>query len=106
APAVRLVDRGTLEEADHVCGRITLAPEWAKHVDFRDEARPRALQRLERERAGNVRGLGETARADETEGAVRGHELRPVDQRQSLFRLELHGCEADGSERIGAFHSL
>ena len=64
------------------------------------EARPRSLQRLERERAGEVRGPGEPARADERQRRHRRHELRPVDQREPLLRRESDRLEPGGGERV------
>ena len=49
------------------------------------EARPRALQRLQRQRTGEVGDAREPTRADEQERSHRGHELRPVDQRQAFL---------------------
>ena len=65
-----------------------LARERAERVDLRQEARARALQRLERERARDVGDLGEPPRPHEPERAERGHELRAVDEREPLLRLE------------------
>ena len=69
-------------------------------MNLRQEARARALQRLERERAGDVGGLRETLRARiEPERAERGHELRPVDEREPFLRLQPHRLEPDRLER-------
>ena len=100
APAVRLVDRRALEQPEDVRGRVALAPQRPERVDLREEARPRALQRLERERAGDVGGLREPARAHEAERAERGHELRAVDEREALLRLQRHRLEPDRGERL------
>ena len=56
APAVRLDDRRALEQADQVRGRVALAAQRPRRVNRRMEARARALQRLERERAREVGG--------------------------------------------------
>ena len=69
--------------------------ERAERVDLREEARARALQRLERQRAGEVGRLREPARAHEAERAERGHELRAVDEREPLLRLQPDGLEPD-----------
>ena len=65
APAVRLEDRRPLEQHAHVRGRRDLAGMRTRRVDRLVEARERALQRLERERAGDVGGPDEPAGAHE-----------------------------------------
>ena len=70
------------------------------------EARARALQRLERERAREVGGAREPPRPDERERCHRGHELRPVDQREALLRDEAQRLEADRGERVRATEQL
>ena len=74
-------------------------------VDGRNEARPRALKRLDRERARDVGGLREPARAHDAERAERRHELRAVDQREALLRLEPDRCEADRGECFAPGHA-
>ena len=66
------------------------------------EARARALQRLERERAGEVGDAREPPRPHERERGHRGHELRAVDQREALLRREPHRLEPGRGERLGA----
>ena len=67
-----------------------------------EEARARALQGLEDHRAGDVRRVGEAATADERQGSRRRHELRAVDEREPLLRLERDGLEPRARERLGA----
>ncbi len=81
APAVRLDDRGALEEANDVGRGGRLAGERAERLDLRHEADARALKRLEGEGARDVRGLGDPAGADEPQRADGAHELGPVDER-------------------------
>ncbi len=102
APAVRLDDRRPFEQAVDVRGRVDLPAQRPCLVDRRVEARPRALERLERERAGEVGDAGEPSRAHEREGGHRGHELRAVDQRQTLLRRQRDRLEPRGGERVGA----
>ena len=106
APAMRLVDRRPFEETDHIRSRVTLARQRAQDVNLRHEARPGALQCLERQRARDVRNLGEPARSHETQRTERSHELRPVDEGEPFLRLEVHRREADGRECLAAVHVL
>ena len=69
------------------------------------EARQRALQRLERHRAGDVRRLGEPEGARQPERCHRRHELRAVDQRETLLRLQPHGRQTGAGECLGARHT-
>src|SRR5438094_6216531 len=73
---------------------------------LRQEARARALQRLERHGARDVRGPREPVRPDEAERPHCGHELRPVDERQPLLRLEHGRLEPDLDERVAAGEAL
>ena len=75
-------------------------------MDLREEARPRALQRLDCQGARNVGGLRQTPGARQTERTEGGHELRPVDEREPLLRLEGDRLEPYLGERRGAAHSL
>src|SRR4029077_17899861 len=76
APLVRLVDGGSLEQAQDVRRRIGLAAKRTETVDLRKKARSRALQRLEGQRARDVGSAREPTRANDAEGPVRCHELR------------------------------
>ena len=73
-------------------------------MNLRQEARPRALQRLDRHGAGDVGGLRQPARPRERQAGERGHELRPVDQRKSFLGLEHDRLESRRVERGGACH--
>ena len=95
APTVRLDDRGAVEELPDVRRGVALAAERACGVDRLEEARSRALQRLEGQRARDVRRRREPARPNESERAHRSHELRAVDQRQPFLRGELDRLEPD-----------
>ena len=106
APAVRLDDRRALEQAQHVARRRALTAQRSQRVHLRDERVARALQRLERERARAVGGLREPPRAHERERALRGHELRAVDQRQPFLRDQPHRLEPGALERVGAVEQL
>ena len=66
----------------------------------------RSLQRLERHRAREIGRLREPPGANEPERADRGHELRPVDQREPLLRLQPHRLETDSLERDAAGQEL
>ena len=66
------------------------------------EARRRALQCLQRHRAGDVRDACEAKRANERERGHAGHELRPVDEREPFLRLEHDRREPCLGECIGA----
>ena len=106
APAVRLDDRRAFEEAQHVGGRGTLPAQRAKRVDLRQERRPRALERLDRESARDVRGRREPPRPHEPEREGRRHELRAVDEGEPLLRRQPHGLETDPCERVRAGQPL
>src|SRR5436309_13405099 len=74
-------------------------------MDLRQEARARALQRLDGQRAGNVGGLHEAPCTRKCKCAERGHELRTVDERETFLRLECDRLEAHGGECRRTFHS-
>src|SRR5664280_1176135 len=59
-----------------------------------------ALQSVQREGGDKVRRLVETQAAVERERAERRRELRPVDEREPLLRLEHGGCEARRPQRL------
>ncbi len=84
--------------------RLAAAAAWpaerAQRLDLRHEADARALQRLDGERARDVRGLGDPAGADEPQRADGAHELRPVDEREPLLRLQADRLEAGARERV------
>ena len=102
APAVGLVDRRVLEQPEHVRGRLGLALQRPQRVDLREEARARSLQRLERDRAGDVGGLRQPVGADHAEGAERGHELGAVHERKPFLRLQPDRLEAGLLERLAS----
>ena len=102
APAVRLDDRRALEQAEQVRRRRLLPAKGAQRVDLRQEARARAVERLDGHRAGDVGRDLEPARAHEAERADGCHELRAVDERQPLLRAKLQRLETDGGERFAA----
>ncbi len=102
APAVRLVDGGVVKEREHVGGRVDLAAQRARGVDLGQEAGARALQRLERECASDIRRLRQPARPRQAERAERGHELRAVHERQALLGLQPDRLEAGRRQRFGA----
>jgi hypothetical protein len=86
APAMRLDDGRTLEQAQDVrCGH-DLPAQPAQLVDAGVKARARALQRLDALRTREVGRLDEPARAHDSKRAERGHELGAVDERQPLLR--------------------
>jgi hypothetical protein len=102
APAVRFEDRGAFEEPEDVCGGRLLPGERAQLVDLREEARAGPLQRLERESARDVGGVGKAARPDEGQRADPGHELGAVDEREPFLRAQLNRLEACALERLRA----
>ena len=102
APAVSLVDRRVLEQPEHVRGGIDLPPERPRRVNLRQEARARALERFQRDRAGDVGRLREPIRPRQAQRAERGHELRPVHQRQPLLRLQANRLQPGRLERLSA----
>ena len=106
APAMGLDDRRALEELENVCGRRCLPGQRSRCMDLREEARPRALQRLDCQGARNVGGLRQTPGPRQTERTEGGHELRPVDEREPLLRLEGDRLEPYLGECCGAAHSL
>ena len=100
APAVRLDDRGALEQPQHVRRRIGLPAQRPQRMDLRQERVARSLERLERQRAREIRGSRQPARPHEPERKERGHELGPVDQRQPFLRLEPGRLEPDARKRL------
>ncbi len=95
-----------LEQAEDVRGRSRLPAQRAQRMDLREERGARALERLDRERARDVRGAGQPARAHEREREHRRHELRPVDEREPLLRRQLHRLEPDPRERVRTREAL
>ncbi len=69
------------------------------------EARQRSLQRLERHRAGDVRRPSEAQSTRQPERRHRRHELRAVDQRETLLRLQPHGRQTGAGQCLGARHT-
>ena len=102
APAVRLDDRRALDQPNDVRGRLRLSRKRSERLDLRPEADARALERLDREGAGDVRNLREPAGPHERERADRAHELRAVDEREPFLGLQADGLEARVSERLRA----
>ena len=70
------------------------------------EAVARALERLDRERAGNVGRLGEPPRADDSKRGECAHELGPVHEREPFLGLEAKRLEPRPGERVGAREKL
>ena len=58
----------------------------------------RAFERLERHRAGNIRGVCELFGAEQGQAAHGVHGLRAIEQSQPLFRLEQNPI--DGFARV------
>ena len=85
APAVPLDDRRPLEQRPQRRRTPSLPGERPRRLDRRMEALRRALERLQRHRARNVGGAGESIRPDERERGHRGHELRAVDQGEAFL---------------------
>ena len=86
--------------------RCRLAAKGPELVDLRQEAVTRALERLDRERAGDVGGLREPLGPDEPERGEGAHELRPVHEREAFLRLQAKRLEARARERLGAREKL
>ena len=78
----------------------------SRPMDGRLEARARPLQRLERERARKICRRGKAARSNHAERRHRGHELRPVDEREPLLAGQPDRLEPDGTERGRAVQEL
>ncbi len=106
APAVGLDDRGALEELPDVGRRVLLPAQGTRTMHLDPEARARSLQSLERQGAGQIGALREPAGADRPERGHRGHELRPVHEREPLLAHEPDGLEPDPRERAGAVETL
>src|SRR5207249_186038 len=69
-------------------------------MDLRQEGGARALERLERLRAREIRRPRQATRTHEPERQEGSHELRAVDERQALLRLEARRLEPDARERL------
>jgi hypothetical protein len=94
------------------CDSITAEPSSSRTTFAAEASWPRrgrsrctcgrklVLEPCEREGAGDVGDLRETPGPDEAERADRGHELRAVDQRQALLRLELERLQPGARERL------
>ena len=103
---MRFDDRRPLEQAEDVRGRRLLTSQRPERVDLREERRARALQRLDRLSACEIGGGCEAAGANEPERCERGHELRAVDERETLLRLEPHRLEAGALQRVATREPL
>ena len=90
------------EQLEEVRGRRLLAAKRAKCMDLGQEARTCAVERLDGHRAGEVRRDLEPPRANEAERADGRHELRAVDERQPLLRVQHDRLEPDGRQRLAA----
>ena len=91
-----------LEQLPERPGGDGLAGMGAGSLDALVKGRVRALEGVEGQGPHHVGGSCETLRLDESEPRQRRHELRTVDERQALFRLEGHGDEARGLQRLVA----
>ncbi len=85
-------------------GRLALAAVAAERMDARVERRVRAARRVERQRPGRERRAKQGLRLEEADQRVRGRELRAVEQREPLLRLERQRLEPDRGERFGRRH--
>jgi hypothetical protein len=78
----------------------------ADRVQALVERHRRALERLQRQRDGDDGRVEHAARVAQRQAAGRGHQVRPVDQRQPLLGLELDRREPGAPQRGGARHPL
>ena len=85
-------------------GGLALAAMAAQRVDARVERRVRAARGVERQRAGRQRRAKQGLRLEQADERVRGRELRAVEERQPLLRLQRERLESDGGERFGRRH--
>ncbi len=106
AVAVALAQGRVREERPEVPRRCDLAGMRAGRVDARVERGVRALQNVQRQGRDEVRRLEEAQGAVERERADRRRELRPVDEREPLLRLENGRREARRPQRLGGRAAL
>jgi hypothetical protein len=66
----------------------------------------RALERLERERERDDGGVEQAARVADGQRAGGGHEMRAVDEREALLRLEHDGLQARAPQRRAAVEAV
>ena len=71
----------------------------ADRVDPGIEGRPRAAQRLHAERRHHVGRQEEAPRVLQQQAAGSGHEMRPVEHAEGIFRLQFHGLNSGCLER-------
>ncbi len=106
APAMRLDDRRTLEEPQDIRGRLLLALQRTRAVHGGREARPRPLERLERQRARTIGGLRQAPYPLDAERGHRRHELCPVHEREPLLAHQADRLEPDPAKGGVPVHHL
>jgi len=99
-------DGAALQQRAQVGGGRQLARLRADRVDAFLERRRAAAQRLDRQRAADVGGLGEPDRLEDGEAPDRGHDLRAVDQREALLLAQQQRLAPHRRERLRAGHLL
>jgi len=72
-----------------------------ERVDPRVECGVRSHERFERHGASDVGQAREARRIEDREGAVPGHEVRAVEEREPFLRLEDEGAHARAGQRLG-----
>jgi hypothetical protein len=106
APAVRVHDRRAFEQVEDVLGGRGLPAERPQRLHLGPEALTGALKRLDRQGARDVGGDRQPPRAGRTQRPERGHELRPVDERETLFGPQPQRFEPDAAQCLVAGQPL
>ena len=99
---MRLANLGVGEKPDEMsrCGNLPgMRP---SRLNARVKGGGRAHQRLQRYRAGKVGKLSDAPRASHGQCANSRHGLGAVEQRQSLFRGQLHRLQSCAAQRFAA----
>ena len=106
AVGVRGDDRRAVEQAPQPPGHVRLPRLAAQVVQPRVERHGGALERLERQRDGDDRGVEDAPGLAQGQPAGGGHQVRAVDQGEPLLGGEHDGLEARARQRRRAGHPL
>jgi hypothetical protein len=102
AEAVAVADLAAGDQRQQGGGDLDLAGLAAQRLDARVERRVRALQRVDRERARNQRGIEHARDVGECRQRDRGRDLRAVDQREPFLGAERERRLSNPREGFGS----
>ena len=104
AEAVGGADLAAGDERPQGLGSLALAAMPAQGMDARVERRIRAARGVERQSAGRERRAKQGLGLEQADERVRRRELRAVEQREPLLRLERERLEPNRGQRFGRRH--